>query len=134
MAVPVARVGVSPTGPFTSAPNDYWQEPIVAIQYLYRLRPTRPAMLSEGPTAEEQRVVGEHFAHLKHLAEQGTVILAGRTLNADPTAFGLVIFTAASEEAALALMRADPAVRQGVMAAELFPYRFALLNPGAAAG
>lgn len=106
----------------------------MTTQYLYRLRPTRAAMLSEGPTAEEQRVVGEHFAHLKRLTEQGTVILAGRTLNPDPTGFGIVIFNAASEQAALALMRDDPAVRQGVMSAELFPYRIALLNPNAAAG
>ena len=33
--------------------------------YLYRIQPTRPGMLTEGPTAEEQRVVSEHFQYLK---------------------------------------------------------------------
>jgi uncharacterized protein YciI len=40
--------------------------------------------------------------------------------------FGLVIFEAASEEAAQAFMRADPAVAAGVMTASLHPYSIAL--------
>ncbi|MEI9864208.1 MAG: hypothetical protein WDN00_06575 [Limisphaerales bacterium] len=37
-----------------------------------------------------------------------------------------MIFEAATEPAAVALMQNDPAVKQGVMKAELFPYRVAL--------
>jgi uncharacterized protein YciI len=58
------------------------------------------------------------------------VILAGRTLNADESSFGIVIFRAASGEEAQAVMKADPAVQQGVMQAELFPYRVALMGRG----
>jgi uncharacterized protein len=96
------------------------------IQYLYRIRPTRTAMLTDGPTAEEQRIVGEHFAYLKEATAAGTVQLAGRTMDNSSSAFGIVIFREASEEAARAFMESDPAVRAGVMRAELFPFAVAL--------
>jgi uncharacterized protein YciI/uncharacterized membrane protein YtjA (UPF0391 family) len=96
-------------------------------QYLYRIQPTRPEMLAEGPTPEEAEIVSQHFAYLKDLTEQGVVVLAGRTLNVDESSFGIVIFNADSEEAAHEVMNDDPAVRQGVMQAELFPYRVALM-------
>jgi uncharacterized protein YciI len=97
--------------------------------YLYRIQPTRPAMLTEGPTGEEEAIIGQHFAYLQDLTAQGVVILAGRTLNTDPNGLGIVIFHAADDEAAHALMTNDPAVRQGVMHAELFPFRIALWSP-----
>ena len=97
-------------------------------QFLYRIQPTRPAMLTEGPTPEEDAIVGQHFAYLQGLMAQGTLMLAGRTLNTDPSSFGIVIFFAGSEAEARAIMENDPAVRQGVMRAELFPYRIALLD------
>ncbi len=96
-------------------------------QYLYRIQPARPAMLAEGPTPEEAEIVSQHFAYLKDLTEQGIVVLAGRTLNTDETSFDIVIFYADSEEAAHEVMDNDPAVNQGVMRAELFPYRIALI-------
>ena len=95
-------------------------------QFLYQIRPTRPAMLVDGPTQAEAAIVSEHFGYLQTLLARGTLILAGRTLNTDPTSFGIVIFRAESEASARAIMEGDPAVRQGVMAAELFPYRVAL--------
>lgn len=52
--------------------------------------------------------------------------MAGRTLNADETAFGIVVFRADSETSARQIMHDDPAVKLGVMHAELFPYRVAL--------
>jgi len=97
-------------------------------QFIYRIQPTRPEMLSENSTPEEDRIVGEHFAYLKDLAQQGVVILAGRTLNTDPSSFGIIIFLADSEAIAQAIMQNDPAVQQGVMHAELFPYRIAIFE------
>lgn len=105
----------------------------VIPQYLYKIQPTRAAMLPDGPTPEERAIVAQHFDYLQDLVAQGVVILAGRTLNTDPTSFGIVIFRAASEEAARAIVEGDPAVRQGVMRAELFPYRIALMAPVAEA-
>jgi uncharacterized protein YciI len=102
-------------------------------QYLYRIQPTRPAMLIEGLTPEEDDIVGQHFAYLQNLTAQGIVILAGRTLTTDPNGLGIVIFNAADDSAAHALMTNDPAVQQGVMHAELFPFRIALWSsPGEA--
>jgi uncharacterized protein len=93
--------------------------------YLYQLRPARPAMLREGPTAEEEKILDAHVAYLADLTGKGVVILAGRTQNTDPSSFGIVIFTADSEEAAREIMNEDPGVKRGMMRAELFPYRIA---------
>lgn len=97
-------------------------------QFLYRIQPTRLAMLTDGPTEEEERIVGDHFAYLKELTERGIVLLAGRTLNVDEDTFGIVIFQAESERDAQAIMGNDPAVVKGVMSAKLFPYRIALMG------
>jgi uncharacterized protein len=96
-------------------------------QFLYKIQPTRPEMLSEGPTERESAIVGQHFNYLKDLLEKGIVLLAGRTLNTDPSSFGIIIFEADSEKAAQVIVAGDPAVSQGVMQAELFPYRIALM-------
>lgn len=95
-------------------------------QFAYRIQPTRLAMLAEGPTEREARVVARHFAYLSELAERGQVLFAGRTLTADEQAFGIVVFDAASEDAARRLMQGDPAVAEGVMQAALWPFRVAL--------
>jgi uncharacterized protein YciI len=98
--------------------------------YLYRIRPSRLEMVSAGPTPQEQEIVSQHFEHLRRLVAEGVVILAGRTLNVDDSTFGIVVFNADSEEEARRIMENDPAVRQGVMRAELFPYRVALIAEG----
>ena len=96
--------------------------------WLYRVRPSRPAMLTEGPTPAEQEAVGRHFAYLQGLCRAGVMHLAGRTLNEDDEGFGICIFSAEGKEEARRLMESDPAVMAGVMQAQLFPYRVALLN------
>ena len=95
-------------------------------QYLYRLVPVRIEMVTMGPTAEEQAIVGEHFARLQALTEQGVVLLVGRTQDNSPRTFGIVIFEAESEAQAREIMNGDPAVQKGIMRAELFPFRIAL--------
>lgn len=95
-------------------------------QFLYRIQPTRHEMLTEGTTPEEREIIGEHFAYLQHLTNEGIAILVGRTLNTDKDSMGIVIFKANSEEEALALMNDDPVVSKGVMQAKLFPFRIAL--------
>jgi len=96
--------------------------------FLYRIQPARSEMLSEGSTTDEKTVIAEHFAYLDGLTQSGTVHLAGRTLTTDYASFGIVIFSAASEEAARAVVRDDPAVRARVMRAELYPFRIGLLG------
>ena len=96
-------------------------------QFLYMLRPTRVGMVADGPTERENEVLARHFAYLKDLTDRGVVLLAGRTLTEDASTFGIVVFRAESEPEAEHIMREDPAVRQSVMRAKLYPYRVALL-------
>jgi uncharacterized protein YciI len=84
------------------------------------------AILAEGPTELETSIIGEHFKYLARLVEEGVVFMAGRTLTTDERTFGIVVFVAPSEAEARQLMEGDPAVQQGVMKAELFPFRVAL--------
>ena len=95
-------------------------------QFLYRLHPVRPEMLSGEMTEREESIIDRHFNYLKKLVAAGVVFMAGRTLTNDERTFGLVIFAAASESEARAVMLEDPAVKDGVMKAELFPYKVAL--------
>jgi uncharacterized protein YciI len=95
-------------------------------QFLYRLQVTRSEMLTQGPTAHEAAVVGEHFEHLKGLFERGVVMMAGRTTNNDERTFGIVVFLAKSEAEAATIVQSDPAVKNGIMKAEFFPFHSAL--------
>jgi len=97
-------------------------------QYLYLLQANRLEMLVKGATPEEEVILDEHFDYLQDLLVQNVLILAGRTLNSDPTTFGIVIFKASSLPEAMRIMDNDPAVKNGVMRAELFPYRVALIG------
>jgi uncharacterized protein YciI len=97
-------------------------------EYLYRIQPTRIGMLSEGPTPEEAAIVSQHFDYLSRLVDQAVVVLAGRTLTTDARSFGIVIFRSESDLEARSVVDNDPAVKAGVMRAELYPYRIALMN------
>ena len=95
-------------------------------QFLYTIKPTRLAMLTAGPTAEEEAALSQHFNHLQKLTQRGIVIMAGRTQTADGDTFGIVNLRADHEAAARELMLSDPAVAHGVMQANLYPFRVAL--------
>ncbi len=95
--------------------------------YIYRIQPVRPEMLSDGPTDEETRITAEHFAYLQRLQEQGTLLLAGRTLTSDYSAFGIAIFQARDDEHMRRLTLEDPGVAQKLFRVEWHPFRIALL-------
>jgi uncharacterized protein len=99
------------------------------MQFLYYLKPTRIEMLKDGGTDAERDAVSRHFAYLQKLAADGLLILAGRTQTGDERTFGISIFNAEDQAAAQAIMEADPAVREKVMSAELFPYKIAVFAP-----
>jgi uncharacterized protein len=98
-------------------------------QFIYCIKPTRLAMLTDGPTEDEAAVIAEHFAYLERLVAQDVVLMAGRTMNADEHTFGIVVFVAKSNQEATEIMQNDPAVSRGVMTAKLFPYHVALWSP-----
>lgn len=96
---------------------------MAAPQHIYRLRPTRLEMLTKGPTAEEDRIISEHFEYLVLGAERGDVLFFGRTQTRDERTFGLAVLSITDENAARKFMDNDPAVKKGVMSAELFPFK-----------
>ena len=98
------------------------------MQYLYRITPARLGMVTEAPTDEEAAIMSRHSNYLKSLTDQGTVLLFGRTQNSDATTFGIAIFRAESEVEARSIVNNDPAVKEAVMRAELYPYKVAGLN------
>jgi uncharacterized protein YciI len=87
-------------------------------------------MLTDGLTPAEREAVAAHFAYLQGLAAAGVVLLFGRTQTTDASTFGIVIYRAASPDEASRLMTDDPAVRAGVMRAEVFPFRVAGMGAG----
>jgi len=97
-------------------------------QYLYKIVPVRPEMLTEGLNEFEKKTMTDHFERLQSLMANGVVILAGRTQNTDYSSFGIVIINADSEEEARRIMHEDPGVKNKVVRGELYPYKIALLN------
>ncbi|MYE27519.1 MAG: hypothetical protein F4X87_09985 [Chloroflexi bacterium] len=97
--------------------------------YIYRIQPVRPAMLSEGLTTAESRITGEHFEYLQQLMQEGVLILAGRSLTSDYSAFGIAIFKARDDEHMREITERDPGVAQKLFRAEWYPFRIALHAP-----
>ncbi len=95
-------------------------------EYIYRLELIERLKKDENWTDEDNRIVNEHFDYLKNLLRQNKLILAGRTTNENK--FGIVIFEAETNENAQDIMNNDPAVLNGIMTSELFPYRVALIR------
>jgi uncharacterized protein len=98
-------------------------------QFLYKIQPVRHDMLTKGATDFESRIISDHFNYLKRLAEDGVVILAGRTQTTDYSSFGIVLLKAETIEAARQIMLNDPAVKNNVFRAELYPYKMSIFNP-----
>jgi uncharacterized protein YciI len=90
--------------------------------FIYVIRPVR-AGFAGGMTAEEERLMDEHFDYLKSLLGTGVLVMAGPCADA---AFGIAVFRAESEAAARAIMERDPAVCGGIVRAELHPFRISL--------
>jgi len=92
--------------------------------FLVRLEGKRPGW-PEGMSDAEQRVMGEHFVHLRALTWAGKCLLAGPVFGADT--FGLVVLQVADEAEARAIMDAEPSVVAGVHGYRLQPMVASLL-------
>jgi uncharacterized protein YciI len=55
------------------------------------------------------------------------MLWVGRTQNKQANAFGIGIFGAENEDATRVIVANDPAVKNGVVRAKLYPYRIALM-------
>jgi uncharacterized protein YciI len=94
-------------------------------EWVYFLHPPREDFAAT-MTAEERAVWSEHFERLQRLMREGTLILAGPTLGRHNT--GIAVIEAPNEDAARAIMEADPAVAGGHARGELRPFRVSLLR------
>jgi uncharacterized protein len=92
--------------------------------YLYQNRLVDMSKFGNMSDGEEQ-IIGEHFMYLKEALKRGQLIMAGPSVNGE---FGLVIYRAASMEDAQRFMEADPAIAQGLMAADVYEFRVSLLE------
>ena len=98
--------------------------------FLITLKLTKPELIMSA-TAEEKKILADHFAHLKAQSANGLVVLAARTLELDPT--GLVIIEAADEKEAQTVMDNDPAIKAGIFKGTLAPLQIVLKGAAAAA-
>jgi len=95
---------------------------------VYHFEAVRPELITnpDAWTEEDNRIGEAHFAYLKQATEDGIVLLAGRSLDAEGPA--IAILDAASEEEARRFMENDPFVARGLMRAKLHPFRAALVR------
>lgn len=77
-------------------------------------------------TPDEERVWAEHFARLKRLLAEGTLVMAGPTLGRINT--GIAVIEASDEAAARRIMAEDPAIVSGYARGELRGFRVSLLR------
>lgn len=95
-------------------------------EFVYLIRPVRDGFI-ETMSEEEGVVMGRHFQYLKDLLSAEKLVMAGPCLDG---AFGIVVYRAETIDAAREIMDHDPAVMNGLMSAELHPYRISLLQKG----
>ena len=95
--------------------------------YVYLLRPVTRGILDH-MNPEREALMDQHFTRLQQILSSGRLLLAGPC---EDEAFGLVVFRAQSMDDAQRFMNDDPAVRSGLMTAELHPFRVSLLGTSA---
>ena len=104
------------------------------MEFLYKLTLIPRLHNAEAWTEKDENIVASRFRALQKLAEQDIVVLAGRTIREDVSEkedtsdFGIVIIKASTEKEAQDYMNNDPAVKQCIMKAELFPFHSALMG------
>lgn len=96
-------------------------------QFLYVLKPIPRLLVEDNWTEVEEKIIERHFLELQKRLADGKLILAGKTDGLDKKTIGLVIIEVDTEEEAIDMMNNDPAVKEGIMTAEIFPYRVALM-------
>jgi uncharacterized protein YciI len=107
-----------------------WPRPVSSLSECGR----EPARSTTSTTLKGNRIAGsttdvavvQYFNRLKEATDRGQVIVARRTAESLDKTFGIVVFEAKDQEAALEFMNADPAMHAGVMTAELHPFSVSL--------
>ena len=97
-------------------------------QFIYVIKPITTFLKEENWTEVEEDIINRHFNYLVNLKEKGKIILAGKTNGLDNKTFGIVIIETETEEEAMTIMNNDPAILEGIMTAEFYPYRVAIMR------
>ena len=84
-----------------------------------------PSIRENGWQPEHEPIMRQHFQYLKDGVATGTVMLAGPCEDQE---FGICIFFADSLAEAQQFMENDPAITNGIMTAEVHPFRISLLG------
>lgn len=92
--------------------------------FIYIIKPYKENF-AYNMTEEEAGIMAKHFAYLKNLYDMGKLILAGPETSGK---FGIAIFEADNLEHAKELTANDPAVKSGIVTAEIYPYRVSLIK------
>lgn len=92
--------------------------------FIYIIKPHKENF-AERATPEENEIMSKHFVYLKDLMEKGLLVLAGPETSGK---FGIAIFKADSLEHAKELTANDPAVKNGIVTAEIYPFKISLLS------
>ncbi|MFZ0368972.1 MAG: YciI family protein [Halobacillus sp.] len=95
-------------------------------EYIYVLKLIPRLYEGTNWTEHDEDLIRQHFVRLKDYCNDGKVITAGKTDRDDDKGFGIVIFEEENDEKAEMFMNEDPAVKHGIMSAEVFSYRTAL--------
>lgn len=93
--------------------------------WIYLLHPPRDHFV-ETITPDESAIMQTHAGYLDGLFNQGALVLAGPTFGR--VNIGISVFEADDEDAARAIMAADPAITSGLMTGELRPMRVTFLR------
>ena len=90
--------------------------------FAYKIRPYRDNFV-ESATEDEIKIVSEHFEYLKDLLEKKELLMAGRTSGGE---FGIAIFECHDQARAKEITDNDPAIKNGIFIAEVYPFSIAL--------
>lgn len=96
------------------------QKPPATFAFVYKV--SNEDFRKSGPRPEDMPALQGHVKYLRTLAEQGTSLFSGHTLNSDESAFGLLVVRAESEAAARKIMEADPIIHAGLVQGTVIPF------------
>jgi uncharacterized protein len=95
-------------------------------QFIYVLRLVPRLYEEQAWTKEDNAAFDKHSNRLKEATDRGQVILAGRAAESLDKTFGIVVFEAKDQEAALEFINGDPIVAASLVTAEIYPFSLAL--------
>lgn len=106
------------------------ENPLAKNFYIYVLKLCPQYFETDKMPEEARNVIGVHFRYLQKHMEEGTLLLAGRTVRYPMTEndFGIAILETHTKEEAQSIMDNDPAVKGKVMTATLYDFSLALFR------